>query len=97
MQSTENKTESRPPADVLRLMRDYRQMLLDDSDASWPAGVVAADIGWLLKDTESALAAERDRADRAEARIAGAPHAGACRRKQSEVWPCTCFKSEATA
>lgn len=43
----------------------------------------------------AALAAERDRADRAEAAIAAAPHAGGCLSRY-EV-PCTCWKSEVIA
>lgn len=42
----------------------------------------------------AALAAERDRADRAEAVIANAPHSVMCEDPQTG---CTCWKSEATA
>ena len=46
------------------------------------------------RELEAALAAERDRADRAESLIANAPHSLMCEDPQTG---CTCWKSEATA
>ena len=58
----------------------------------------------LLREAANALAAERDRADRAELLIRDAPHESWC---ASDDWgndlnpddapPCDCWKSEATA
>lgn len=104
MQSTEDNADE--AFDLIAELREaYRiqskaaaYLMFDEQGEESERVQLRANLMYMAADT---LAAERDRADRAEARLASAPHEEVCmlgfHYEDATVGVCDCWKSEATA